>query len=342
MTQTKRIEYLDVAKGILILFLLIHHYYSATRRLDGDFPNFYFFGHTQFMISVFFMQCFFFISGFCTSVNKTWGRFTINQIRQLLIPIVIFNLLFAVFRYFQLFPIPNLLISNSIQSTGQTFLPILTGYWFLWALLISKLILYILIKVRDNAWFYLPVSFILMLIGFALKNYQIGSNIFFYQHALGSCFIVAFGHYCRENTRMYERLRSFCSIAYPWLLALLVALGVSIPIFTAGMAVTMRQIPLFLLVSIGGSLACLFYSEKVRGCVKDIFSFYGKNSIIIYGVHFYPLIRLVNYFSHCFQLQDAFGKALYILTVYSCELVICTAFIYFFKIKGIRALMGRS
>ena len=69
MTTTphrERIHYLDAAKGILILLLLLHHFQSATR--DFTMLNTYFelFTSWHSVFTVFFMQCFFIISGYCT------------------------------------------------------------------------------------------------------------------------------------------------------------------------------------------------------------------------------------------------------------------------------------
>ena len=103
----KRIHYLDIAKGLLIILLLFHHYGSARRRLDvsNDFYEQY--KLWQIVFTAFFMPTFFVISGYCSNFNKPFKAFFKTQFKQLLIPYITFEILTAFFWTIKLEIIPS-------------------------------------------------------------------------------------------------------------------------------------------------------------------------------------------------------------------------------------------
>lgn len=334
MKTENRIEYFDVAKGILIILLLFHHYFSVVRRMEDGYPHFIALENTQVIFVAFFMQCFFFISGYCTSVKKTWKDFLITQIRQLFIPMLTFGF------------IANLCscIHPVFSSDFSFSLPLLFGktYWFIWALLISKVFVFSILKISQNARFYLIFSFLLTVLGFVLKTYDIGENICYIRQALGSTFIVAFGQWCRRYPDHYAKLMSLCAYAYPWLLLFLCLMNIHIPVFTAGMGVNLHQLPLFLVTSLSGTMAFLFYLSHLKGKMNSLFTFFGRNSLIVYGVHFYFLSLFVTLFYKVLSPHDACTKLLYFSAIYSCEILCCTLWIFLFRLRFLRWLMGKK
>lgn len=69
-TQTKeRLHWVDVAKGLLIILLLVHHFSSATRRTGISSDQFWFVTCWQIIYTCFFMQAFFFLSGYCSNFS---------------------------------------------------------------------------------------------------------------------------------------------------------------------------------------------------------------------------------------------------------------------------------
>lgn len=74
MKKKERIAWLDVMKGILILFVLLSH---------SSAPSLY----TRFFVP-FFLTMFFFVSGYTFSIKDSFHMFIIEKIRHLLIPLV--------------------------------------------------------------------------------------------------------------------------------------------------------------------------------------------------------------------------------------------------------------
>lgn len=332
INQNKRIDYLDVAKGGLIIFLLFSHYYWGSARTEGDFPLIKSFLSTRILIISFFMQCFFFISGYCTSINRACNSFLLRQCRQLLIPIFVFWLISCVCN--TVYPIPPD-IKLAIPFADW-------AYWFLWAMLTAKIILYIILKASGKPYIYLSVCFILFLVGICLHTFKIGVNYCFYWHGLGSCLFMAIGYFCRTHHNLYEKARRASAILYPWLMVLLVLLGVEIPVFDAAMDISPIQIPLFLLVSVSGSLAFLFYSELIHGMFKRILIFFGTNSIVVYGIQAYFLRFFMFWLCRHLQPHGPLSNAFFFFATYTCVIGICAVWIFFFKLKHVRWLMGRQ
>lgn len=83
-----RLHYIDIAKGILILCLLVSHFGIALEKnnVGTQFfaPILYFVP----MFSVFFMQCFFIITGYCSNLNISGKSYFEKLSRQLIVPYV--------------------------------------------------------------------------------------------------------------------------------------------------------------------------------------------------------------------------------------------------------------
>lgn len=187
----------------------------------------------------------------------------------------------------------------------------------------------------------LLVSFVLMLLGFTLKNYEIGNNVCFIRHGLASCFIIALGAYAKKHQALFEKAKDLSSVLFPWILLLMVITHTGIPVFTAGMEVAMRQIPAFLIISILGALAFLKYTQMLEPYLMP-FAFFGKGSIVVYGLHFPFLMLLVFHFNSFLSPESTFEKAVYFFGAYSCEIAVCALLILLFRLKGLSWLMGRG
>lgn len=88
--KSQRITYFDTTKGILMLFLIYGHLIIFAKSLKIE--N----GYAQFIQNcvpfyrAFFMQTFFFITGFCTSWNIDFGKFLKKNLKTIVLPAFIF------------------------------------------------------------------------------------------------------------------------------------------------------------------------------------------------------------------------------------------------------------
>ena len=149
--ENKRIQYLDLAKGLCIILVVLYHIFIHLHERPQAIRT----------LPVFMMPLFFFLSGlFFKEYESFWGFF-LRKVNKILIP-------FAFFYLFTSFALPNILhlcgytVSNT-QSLGISGLwafiteeqfsnnPI----WFLWALFLMNIYFYAILTFKTpNFEFY--------------------------------------------------------------------------------------------------------------------------------------------------------------------------------------------
>ena len=98
--MNKRIEYIDVAKGILILCLLYGHLWVYS-KINGNMDCIIQTGFkTMIIYNSFFMQTFIIITGFCSSFKIDFQPFLIKNLKTLVLPAIILHAISYVFSGF--------------------------------------------------------------------------------------------------------------------------------------------------------------------------------------------------------------------------------------------------
>ena len=150
MKEVNRIAYFDIAKGMLILGLLISHFRVNCTHL-GIISGFRYLDMFIITYSGFFMQCFFFISGFCSSFNISAKTFLSKLFRQLVLPLFFFDVI-------------NFTLNKMGVQTAYnvfTFPTYLNYLWFIRALIIAKIIVWAIRKISISDYALLGITFIL-------------------------------------------------------------------------------------------------------------------------------------------------------------------------------------
>ena len=308
----KRLIYLDVCKGILILLLLVNHFYSAINRLDIDISNNYLWilGIILITFTPCFMQTFFFISGYCSNFNKPMKEFIISLFKQILIPYLTFSVIGWLLPI--IFPLTES-YSTSLSTFGR-------GLWFLNALFISKLLLYFIIKHIRSTKIIIIVIFLCLFLGILLEKYDILINFFYIRHGLISIFFVGLGFLFKKNQLIMKYGQLISSVFYPFLILLLKATHIEIPLMASGILVTPATLPLFLLLTISGTFAFIQYSKLLQD-IKPLI-YFGQNSLIVYGMHFYFLLLFTKIFYQIIQPESLLDAIIYFIVLYSTDIVI--------------------
>lgn len=81
-----RLHYVDVAKGILILLLLVSHFGISVNRIGMDGACFACIYYLCPFFWPFFMEGFFFISGYCSHFDVDALTFLKKQVKGLVVP----------------------------------------------------------------------------------------------------------------------------------------------------------------------------------------------------------------------------------------------------------------
>ncbi|MFW5736554.1 MAG: acyltransferase family protein [Halanaerobium sp.] len=125
----KRLYYFDNAKFILISLVLVGHFFEPILEQDALARSLYI------LIYTFHMPAFIFIAGYFTKLNSDFRFYLIKNIRKLIIPYFIFQLLYLIF--------------NSVLNYSNFPFTFKKPFWILWFLLslfFWRLILYLLNK----------------------------------------------------------------------------------------------------------------------------------------------------------------------------------------------------
>lgn len=192
----ERISYIDVAKGILIIFVVLGHI-TGTANKCGIVNNYL--NHIGYSVArcyaPFYMQAFFFLTGYTSNFSKPIDKFIITSLKKIILPYLIFSCFFSAFNYI-LFD--DDLLFNKWGKEKIFFL--VESFWFLPALFIAKVFFYFLYKI-DKIWMRLFICLILMVIGISLNNYYYSiyedyhyHNYFHYRNAMCMVLFMCLGN----------------------------------------------------------------------------------------------------------------------------------------------------
>ena len=330
----QRIHYIDIAKGILILSLMYTHLYSANKIIgvNNDYFNilYYFIP----FIACFFMQCFFMISGYCSNFDNNFSTFIKRQWRQILVPWICFEFISKISStiYWDTLSIENLY--------HQLITPPNTGLCFFSALFFSKLYLWITLQITKKHSIIIYTSLVLLIIALYINEYDIGQNILAIRNSLAACFFVSFGFYLKGQKMLYKYLLKSGYIIFPTSLLILKLLHLKIPILDAGVSnVGLIYIPIILILTISGSFTILFISDHINK--NKILEYFGRNSIIIYGLHFLPLVMTINFYFDLINPQNIYSLILTTILIYSTLAIILILIISIVNTKYLKWIIGK-
>ena len=157
-----------------------------------------------------------------------------------------------------------------------------TTLWFLYSLFLCKLMNWFLVTYMKSKTLRIGISLFVMFMGIYLHQNEISKNYFSMWQAMGSLFFVVIGNELKTDKEKYDRLIQLCTYVFPVILILMIKYNIGIPVFTGGMNVTLIQIPKFVVIA---SLGTFWFIGMCRYIGANRFiSFFGRNSLIIYGV----------------------------------------------------------
>jgi len=325
---SSRIQYLDIAKGILIILLVFAHFRSAVIRIPYESPYFELMYGWNHVFTCFYMPAFFIISGYCSNLKQPFGTFLISIVKTLLIPIIAFTLIDqAVISYLNK--------TNYLEDLWLHFIKV-DVLWFLQAMIIAKLILYCIRRVNGLWGGYILICLILLCLGVFLNQWNKESNPFFYKHALIASFWIAVGQWLRENNTVYEKFLKWSLYVYP---LIAIATFVISSSFTAIISISLKTIPFHILYSLVGSMFLL----KICSFIKEnsILEYWGKNSITVYALHFTPLLFMTQTLWEWLHPDALWMFILYFILLYIIEYTICWLLMKLFSVKPFNYALGK-
>lgn len=327
--SNKRLHYLDVAKGILILLLLVDHFgvVSGDKSMGLE-PRYFagiFFFHPLF--TTFYMQCFFFISGYCSNFHRDGKTFMTKQFKELVVPILFFGIVSGLYFWLR---------SNRVESFS------FITYWFLNALLFSKVTCWILVKYVKSEMVQWAIVTAMLIAGVLLNHYQKDANVLSLYQCLASCFFVLLGISIKKHSKAQRFLIRYAWGGYVifWAITYAFHLAFTIPKVTGSfMDFELYKIPLIIIVPILGIFTCLRICQLINH--NKILEYFGRNTLVIYGLHIIPFYYIVRAMSEIYVPMNIFTGAIFDVSACLVEACVMAIVIKLFFYPPLKYGVGR-
>lgn len=287
----ERLHYIDIFKGICLIFVVVHH---APLALYGGFAESgTILWYVNNFIIAFFMPAFFMATGYCSSFKKPFKQYLLKNVKTILLPCYC---LYYLNRYIQnldvlLFEDSSWMsLSHWLAPGIRTFVEEGGFYWFLSSLFLAKLMAWCVNLIQN-----VRLRFLILLLSFVLGLYLYQStkvyNLFFFQHAMMLMPFLFIGKALRQKEILLDKYGHFISLGFFIVVMMLSLHGFEIPTITRNITVTLTSVPLFLVLSVCGSLAILYVSKQIRNSM--VLEFLGKGSLVEYCFN-YATLALVS------------------------------------------------
>lgn len=280
--NSERIKYFDIAKGMLIILVILVHislYFGYCPDPPGNYNMVFscIVGYLIYFFVPYAMPAFFVIHGYFTKKNRSFFDECKNAALSLLFPMVIL--------------MPGI------------------SFWFCWAMFFS-IIIYNMIRKINSTVVRFSIVIILSFIGIFLSNHSI--DHLYFDRALAFLPFLFLGENCRSicdstiagivGTIIYVIITIFLIrstqldinqilVYFPFTKDFSQHFlppninGVELMIYS------LKDIPLFYILAISGSLGILFLAKMIRS--SKILEYIGRNSLGFCLIHLYLLEKIV-------------------------------------------------
>ena len=312
--QSRRIDFVDLTKGVCIILVVIAHVGGAFEQLD-----------TNSMLSCFRMPLYFFISGvFFKSYEGLFG-FILRKINKLIIPFLFFYLSAFLMKYIVwkiapgVFQLPVSWNELLVVFHGHDLIKFNPPIWFLLALFNCNILFYLIHFLREK---HLPIMFAVTLLigctGFYLGKLQIELPLYIDVSMTALPFYVAGFWIRRYNFFLYPSHR------FDKLIPVFVLLALVVMYFTAttlGMRTNNYTGNIFqvYIAAFAGIFMIMLLCKKVKEI--KVISYLGRYSIITLSIHGPILHFLGPLVSRYIHNSWAQASALLLITLSICLLL---------------------
>ena len=329
--MVSRDEALDATKGILIIFLVLHHIVDVGMGKYG-IQN----GFLALMYAVqrpvalcFFMQCFFIITGMCSNFNRDFKTFLIKQIRTLIFPAFLFEL--AIWAFGD--------DSRDLADFLWNFATTGGRYWFITALFCAKMLYWLCSKAVKGTWTLLGIGLVLNAGATLLNYYKIIPDYYFHRQMLDLFLFLAVGNQFKAFV-----LRSSCAVwpvvAYASCVAIgYVFCGVKLPYVTAGFGTTPTTWLLHLLLAFSGSVTILALGRLAKE-IKWLNNL-GRMTMIVYFMQGFMLVFLMDAFKGYFFRMDYGYSVALVFVVLATVLAVSGSVAFVMNNSFLRVCLGK-
>lgn len=321
----QRYPFIDMAKGMLIVCLVFHHIVSIARK-EISVDNMMYITKIDVLFVPYFMQAFFFITGFCSSFNKKFSSFLITNIKTLLFPLLFFSVLTQLIDW--------LLWDDEflyVTVFGKKFFFVIELFWFLSSLFIAKHMMFAINFLFKNWFVQLLVILIPFFLAVNLNDQAFHSyNYFHWHNAFVNLFFLWIGFWVRKKDLLCYCFRCKFSMAILYILGIIffILCNKNIPYYTHVPHFTIKDTFAFIYFSLIGTCMIIQIAKDLPS--NKYLIFLGKNTIVVYGIHFSVLSVVVFFCGYLFSPQNYVEGTLYYIIVglisLFCSYLFCNLF----------------
>lgn len=334
----ERIHWIDVLKGILIVFVVIHH---APFNVKADFPLWGYKWWNSFIIG-FFMPAFFVVTGYCTNFNSPFRSFIWKNIKTILIPcfcLYYFNHWIQDCKVYFFEDADWVTWSHFFSPGIRTFIREGGYYWFLSALFLAKIVFYGINRLSPKLFYQMAISLLLMFVGVICAKDDNICNFFYWQQAIVLVVYFQIGKLLKRYVDLIDKFGYLFLLTYIMVICAFVLLGKDIPSVTRTIDVTIYTIPLQVLLSLLGTFAIWWLSIKIDN--NTILEYWGRNTIVIYAFNFSTLGITFSALSYLYTPHGVFMYNIFFWSIVVLSLIALTFLAYIFNTRYLKYLLGK-
>ena len=295
----ERKPWIDIAKGILILFVLLGHVNYFAHDFAGT-DSFKFVAASHIVFITWYMPAFFVVTGYCTNFEIPFADFLKKNLKSLIVPSILIGVLLSSW-VSKFLSAEGLSYRNFLDQDWPGIL-ITCGPWFLTALFVAKIVMYGILKyVRcRNVWKFLLLM-LLMLIGCSLYNKKVVTNLWYFEHALMLLPFLYTGILLREHKPRRHEDAIILTLGGAFLaLAIMMKhleTGLPYPYIVGIPGVFWGNFWLCVLMGVSGSLSLLVICKKIGRC--GWLEYLGRHTITIYLLQECVMVALLRGYMQC-------------------------------------------
>lgn len=337
-----RLPYIDVAKGFLILMVVWSHF-ALMERVCYGVDNKYVLDFTNIKIIwiSFFMPAFFFITGYCSSFDKKVRPFLMQGFSTIILPSIIVSVVTQC--------VDHIHMGMSLMWSGKTIIKSVLlnagNEWFLPSLFIGRILCYLGIRLTKSLMIQGIIVLIVCIGGIYLYNYTPElHNFWYFKHAFMITLFIWLGIVFKKVTLTIGVQIAF-AVGYILIFTWLFLLHIHIPYITNKSELTLFELPLLLILSFTGIMLILGLSKVVTRynvCHSVyILGYIGKNSIVIYLLHFGFYRIYIYLFLNVLKNEDFVQSWLIICLILLLNILSCCIMAWVLNKRYFRWMLGK-
>lgn len=280
--KKEHLDYIDVAKGLLIAFVFFGH---MAKSLNPDGIDEFLSVFTRvrgYLWTSYYMPAFFVITGYCSNFSKPFKQYFVSNFKRLIVPAIVLVIPISIAELF----------FHKVDFNGFLIQILITSFWFLRSLFISKIVFYFIYKFVKYDWLRVVACLSLFALGLYLYEFVFATDRFHIIHSLLLVPFLELGVLLRKvkNDKIYlGGLAIYCLTVL-----FFVVFHKTVPSITFALKLQFVSAIPFLILSSMGSISILWISKIIGK--SAVFQTLGKHSLVLYCLH----VQFYFYFSRLF------------------------------------------